>query len=634
MIGDKIFFAIIFTTILTILQPASLSSSPDIQKDYYTSGLDLKLNGDWQGALKTWWDAYIRLDNQNTNDPRIGIAFIELVSEMKAEEYYSNASDIYLWGLSKLPPSEFRKDFEEEVKRILPLLDEKERSVWRKALDEQEEKICQFIKLFWLEKDSRPSTTGNERLIEHWQRIAYARKNFKKNKQGVYDCDARGTIYVKYGEPDRKQKGRLGSSSAGELELMRWIRSPRVRSAIKFDDLTPEYELWQYQYLGSEKPNSFLFANRHGSGNFELVEGIESLIPNRQPILQIMYYAELSLFDPIYRDRYFELENIWTKMQIAQRRGEITTSFMSLLDGKYNEHRSFDRLNPGYRFANADRSNYEALFDKIDMKIHDIRLLDQNNQPVLAIISFSYPEFKTKNVTEESNVLVDIPSYELINTLIMRDQSLHVMDRAEDKAPKDLDNISIFMVNHSQNKNHFTISSEVMGDLADSTPTGEQIVEGKKRLHALGKTFFQGSKPLTVNSDSLEVSDWVLGANFPSESYKSHMPFPLVPTRQIYKSDPLQVYCEIYHLRKDANGSTSYAIEFGMTKLDKKGRLDKKAEKISIVNNYETKDQTRKEHFSVDLNKLEPGQYEFFGKVIDKISGQEKIRKEKITILE
>jgi len=69
------------------------------------------------------------------------------------------------------------------------------------------------------------------------------------------------------------------------------------------------------------------------------------------------------------------------------------------------------------------------------------------------------------------------------------------------------------------------------------------------------------------------------------------------------------------------------------SKLDKKGRLDKKAEKVSVVYNFDIPDQTRKEHISIDLKKLKPGLYEFFGKVTDKVSGQEKIRKENITII-
>jgi len=45
-----------------------------------------------------------------------------------------------------------------------------------------------------------PATEINERLIEHYQRLAFVRKAFPAfNKRGY---DDRGAIYVKYGPPD------------------------------------------------------------------------------------------------------------------------------------------------------------------------------------------------------------------------------------------------------------------------------------------------------------------------------------------------------------------------------------------------------------------------------------------------
>ena len=117
-----------------------------------------------------------------------------------------------------------------------------------------------------------------------------------------------------------------------------------------------------------------------------------------------------------------------------------------------------------------------------------------------------------------------------------------------------------------------------------------------------------------------------MGVKLPSENYND-LPFPLVPAQKVSKRDPLQVYCEIYHLRKDAGGTAHYSLEFGIIKLDKKGRLDKKAKKVSVVYNFDIPDQTRKEHIGIDITELKPGLYEFFGKVTDKVSGQEKTRK-------
>lgn len=59
---------------------------------------------------------------------------------------------------------------------------------------------AKFILYFWRREDVTPATEINERLIEHYQRLAFVRKAFPAfNKRGY---DDRGAIYVKYGPPD------------------------------------------------------------------------------------------------------------------------------------------------------------------------------------------------------------------------------------------------------------------------------------------------------------------------------------------------------------------------------------------------------------------------------------------------
>lgn len=52
---------------------------------------------------------------------------------------------------------------------------------------------------FWTRRDPAPITDANERLVEHYRRVAYAREHFS----GEADpWDARGDVYVRYGAPD------------------------------------------------------------------------------------------------------------------------------------------------------------------------------------------------------------------------------------------------------------------------------------------------------------------------------------------------------------------------------------------------------------------------------------------------
>ncbi len=55
---------------------------------------------------------------------------------------------------------------------------------------------------FWNARDSNPATVTNERLVEHYRRVMYARYHFS---QGQHPYDRRGEIYVRYGEPENRR---------------------------------------------------------------------------------------------------------------------------------------------------------------------------------------------------------------------------------------------------------------------------------------------------------------------------------------------------------------------------------------------------------------------------------------------
>ncbi len=61
-----------------------------------------------------------------------------------------------------------------------------------------EERIA-LSEAFWAGRDPATVTAANERWIEHCRRVAYARENFGKFG---FPWDARGEVYVRFGEPD------------------------------------------------------------------------------------------------------------------------------------------------------------------------------------------------------------------------------------------------------------------------------------------------------------------------------------------------------------------------------------------------------------------------------------------------
>jgi GWxTD domain-containing protein len=70
---------------------------------------------------------------------------------------------------------------------------------YKKGTEEERRKIWDA---FWAARDPDPTTAINERLVEHYRRIMFARLNFS---EGQSPWDRRGEIYIRFGDPDDRQ---------------------------------------------------------------------------------------------------------------------------------------------------------------------------------------------------------------------------------------------------------------------------------------------------------------------------------------------------------------------------------------------------------------------------------------------
>ena len=242
IIVTRMLFALLIT-----LGTLSLAAS---QQDFYERGVALQARGEWEQALKTWWEGFNALESEGLADPRIGVAFIELATQMQAERYYGTACDLYLKSFSGDSSKEHTAVVTQEFLAISPFLKDSEYKNLKLALERGEAStVATGIKEFWLKKDPTPSTPGNERLISHWLRIAYAKANFDQNMSAVYGTDDRGVIYVLFGEPAKKVWGRIRSNFTDITEFFTTTKEKN----------TGEYEIWTYSTAKSEEPIIFMF---------------------------------------------------------------------------------------------------------------------------------------------------------------------------------------------------------------------------------------------------------------------------------------------------------------------------------------------------------------------------------------
>ena len=102
------------------------------------------------------------------------------------------------------------------------------------------ERRKELLKEFWKRRDPTPGTPRNELEEEYYRRVEYCNRQFG-GLEGGWKSD-RGKVYIIYGRPD-------------EVE-----RHP-------FETETLPYQIWYYL----DKRLTFIFVDRHGFGDYELV---------------------------------------------------------------------------------------------------------------------------------------------------------------------------------------------------------------------------------------------------------------------------------------------------------------------------------------------------------------------------
>ena len=128
------------------------------------------------------------MQTQGTNQRQYMLELAEVYLARKNYEKAETLFETYIAGLS----TRERTPYED----ISLFVSERETEAFKQAKDRQV-----LLQQFWKRRDPTPITDVNERRVEHFRRVAYAREHFGS---AVFPWDRRGEIYVRYGTPSHK----------------------------------------------------------------------------------------------------------------------------------------------------------------------------------------------------------------------------------------------------------------------------------------------------------------------------------------------------------------------------------------------------------------------------------------------
>lgn len=610
---------------------SAMAGAPQEQSpaaDAYERGQELIRAGNPEGALVLWTALQDSLWETGAEDPRIGVAFVQTVAEYGLDEYREVGSQIFNVSFSgRTAASEAGRDeILAEGRRTFALMDSVLAAIWLRAGESDPGMLARTIKRFWVERDPTPTTTLNERLFEHWERVVHARRNYVYNRSSPYRTDDRGIFYVKYGEPDRIVAGTLTISAFDRSRL-----GVSIADVVAVD-LAPRYEIWRYANIDTPNFTYFLFGNVDQTGPFEYVKGLSDILgPNvrtqringmrAQYYLEYFYYIELGgrMGGP-YGDRLAELESLWGQARLPPEGVLEARSADHALDDTREAQRP--KVPSHSEFDDSRKSALSAQVARV--------MVDQ--EPRLLLLAVSSPLWRPTIERGELGGGIALAPFSASHTVVMRDQSLNEIGRASMVAVDEVGEITTVQLRHLPQIGHLTVAAEhvIEGqDLEDAEEVG--VLPGHRHF-AVGPL-------LRRDSVALEVSDLIVGIPPESIAGLDGMPLPLLPATQFSRADPVRVFFDIYQPTGAEAGETApfniRVLVFPFTSLASPEELlrTEGAGRTAITLAVESEAPTSRHYFDLDLRNETPGLQQLVLEVTDPRTGASRVRAVAITLL-
>lgn len=238
-----------------------LISQPDSNAQGFAFGQAEYEKGNEDLTLQVWHKSWLESDK----DPRIGFAYIELAAGLKRDSLYKRAEKMYFSSLERSMSVNGADLIKEELFRLKPIIGKKEHKKWMKLLRKKDKSLLNEIREFWQSSNPFISSDYNERLIEHWERVFLAKKEYAINNKSGFGSDDRGVLFIKLGKPTLIKTGNVSLSDYSD---------PITGVSIPLqNNLHFSYEIWYYNHI------SYVFGRPGTGGAFGLQDGILDLIP-------------------------------------------------------------------------------------------------------------------------------------------------------------------------------------------------------------------------------------------------------------------------------------------------------------------------------------------------------------------
>ena len=495
---------------------------------------------------------------------------------------------------------------------------------WRSAEGADRDKVWRD---FWNARDSNPATVENERLVEHYKRVMYARLQFSS---GQHPYDRRGEVYVRYGAPDDRR---------------RFVFSP-------YQDPDVNHELTGNPAVDAIRDRNLLAGYRlklqGGPGQVNLMSGLE-IGPGFVDLIGMAARRELYYG--------FTVES-WVYVQ-----HDMELFFVDLVNnGNFdyplgtaepfrNEMVRQHRYHPSQVAAALIKKTpedyaHEFGGESLDYAF-DITTFRGAGDETVMELAYSIPVWQFGDVTDGQGTETFLSNQATLRDSVYSpafNQKFRFgpIERPKRKISSDQARVSAY-----------TLAVDVEALPGEFTAAVEMKDEVSRRIGIY-------KKPVTVpdyRGNSLMISDLKLStgitpADQPGPFVRQGLNIVPHPLRAYGRGQLVYVYYEVYNLDQDETGRTAYNTYYEITPEgmpDSRGRLggrpgrpgqpgrpDEPGDQQTVVLTYKGEGETSEEaeYTAIDTADLTPGVYVLNVTVEDRQTGERATRSTSFILLE
>lgn len=551
--------------------------------------------------------------NLNDTWPLIELSFV-FIDMNRPEE----ASEAFNAGLNGIQNS---KSIDKLFIDVQDIASKFELSQWD-SLKTNEEKL-QFLRTFWKKRDPNPIDPVNQRLIEHYRRLDFARQSYGRPLKPWYDD--RGLIYIRLGKPDRVY---YGKPKQDVKENESWLYD-NIKSGLYFDFV---------EISGSYQLRSLFDAAERSATMEEIVE----------------IFEERATLHPYYQQMS---QKVRTQADVQKVRAEEQLHNIQFgKDGGANmveAFEKFDRSRMGTQFLGNNTYQQDYIGNEVFAQQNQHFVFDFGAPHLPMNVNFASFKGQSKNSRLEFYFIVPFEKLSFVPDKSQLEKytsnlklNLKIYDTKYNEITSTEREVTVNS-NATELKTHFYLD-QIEQELVPGKYVMAVEIRNNEKDRVGIYQFVVSVRDYTA--DTLTVSDIELAQYVDNTLVKDKFVKPQTtlkvvpnPAAGILKDKPLTVYYEIYNLTVNNEGKSSYQVSYSIKMLDTDQSFlssiagifsSNKDASTTSVTVKEGKSTSEKEYIGFDISELPKGVARLEIKVKDLLSNKETVSGINLTIVE